>query len=89
MICAKTDNKAMELAEDMKWMREKWVVPFGQPFPELLFGSPETLNKRIEDVTKRIPVKEIFLIIPQGIHNRDQILSSLELFSEKVIKNFN
>ena len=75
MICAKTDNKAMELAEDMKWMREKWVVPFGQPFPELLFGSPETLNKRIEDVTKRIPVKEI--------------LSSLELFSEKVIKNFN
>ncbi len=44
MICAKTDNKAMELAEDMKWMREKWVVPFGQPFPELVFGSPETLN---------------------------------------------
>jgi len=89
MICAKTDNEAMELANDMKWMWEKWVILFGLPFPELLFGTPEKLNKRIKEVTKTIPTNEIFLMIPQGIHDRDQILPSLELFSKNAIKNFN
>ncbi len=89
MICAKSDNEAKALAEDMKWMWEKWAIPFGQPFPELLFGSPDTLCKRIEEVSRAVPLNEIFLIIPQGIHNRGQVLSSLELFAEKVISKFN
>ena len=89
IICAKNDNEAMELANDMKWMWERWAIPFGQPFPALLFGSPDTLNKRIEEVTKSVPINVIFLIIPQVIHTRGQILQSMELFSEKVIKNFN
>ncbi len=89
MICAKSDNEAKALAEDMKWMWEKWAVPFGQPFPELLFGSPDTLCKRIEEVSRAVPLNEIFLIIPQGIHNRSQVLSSLELFAERVISKFN
>ena len=83
------DNEAKALAEDMKWMWKSWAVPFGQPFPELLFGSPDTLCRRIEEVSAAVPLNEIFLIIPQGIHNRDQVLSSLELFAEKVITKFN
>ena len=89
MICAKSDNEAKALAEDMKWMWKSWAVPFGQPFPELLFGSPDTLCRRIEEVSAAVPLNEIFLIIPQGIHGRDHILSSLELFAEKVITKFN
>lgn len=88
MICAKTDAEAARLAEDMKWMWENWAVPFGQPFPELLFGSPDTLSRRIEAAAARVPFNEMFLIIPQGIHGRDEILGSLELFAEQVIPNF-
>jgi alkanesulfonate monooxygenase SsuD/methylene tetrahydromethanopterin reductase-like flavin-dependent oxidoreductase (luciferase family) len=88
MICAKTDNEAEQLAHDMKWFWEKWAVPFGQPFPEMLFGSPDTLNKRIEQASKAVDINEMFLIIPQGLHNRDEVLTSLELFGEKVIPNF-
>jgi len=88
MICAESDNEAQELAEDMKWMWSNWAVPFGQPFPELLFGSPDTLCQRIEEAAKAVDINEMFLIVPQGIHNRDQILRSLDLFAEKVIPRF-
>ena len=88
MICAKTDAEAKAQFADMKWFWENWAIPFGLPMPELLVGSPDTLNKRIEQASKTVPINEIFLLLPQGIHDRDQILSSLELFSDKVIPNF-
>ena len=88
MICAESDNEAQDLAEDMKWMWSNWAVPFGQPFPELLFGSPDTLCRRIEEAANAVPINEMFLIVPQGIHSRDQIMRSLELFGEKVIPQF-
>ncbi len=88
MICAKTDNEAAALAADMKWFWQDWAVPFGQPFPELLFGSPDTLKRRIEAATKAVPINEMFLIIPQGLHDRDQIMGSLTLFAEKVMSAF-
>lgn len=88
MICAKTDAEAKAQFADMKWFWENWAIPFGLPMPELLVGSPDTLNKRIEEASKAVPINEMFLLLPQGIHDRDQILSSLELFSEKVIPNF-
>ena len=88
MICAKTDAEAKAQFADMKWFWENWAVPFGLPMPELLVGSPDTLNKRIEEAAKSIPINEMFLLLPQGIHDRDQILSSLELFGDKVMPNF-
>ncbi len=88
MICANTDNEAAALAEDMKWFWQQWAVPFGQPFPEMLFGSPDTLKRRIEAASKAVPINEMFLIIPQGLHDRDRIKGSLELFAEKVIPAF-
>lgn len=89
MICAKTDAEAADLAEDMKWFWQQWAVPFGQPFPEMLFGSPDTLKRRIDAASRAVPINEMFLIIPQGLHDRERIRSSLELFAEKVIPAFN
>lgn len=89
MICAPSDAEAEAWAADMKWMWETWAVPFGQPFPELLFGSPDTLSRRIEAATKAVPINEMFLIIPQGIHERGKILTSLELFARHVMPRFN
>ena len=87
MICAQTDAKAWALFEDMKWFWEQWAIPFGQGFPELLVGSPDTLNKRIEKVAKAVPIDESYLLIPQGLHEREQILDSLDLFAREVMPN--
>ena len=88
MICAETDAKAWALFEDMQWFWDNWATPFGQGMPELLVGSPDTLNKQIEQVSKAVPIDESFLLIPAGLHTPEQIEDSLDLFSRKVIPNF-
>ena len=87
-ICAETDEKAWKLYEDMDWFWKTWATPYGQGLPELLVGSPDTLNKRIEEISKAVPVDEAFLLIPQGLHTPDQIKESLDLFARKVMPNF-
>jgi alkanesulfonate monooxygenase SsuD/methylene tetrahydromethanopterin reductase-like flavin-dependent oxidoreductase (luciferase family) len=88
MICAPTDSAAQALAHDLKWFWEAWAVPFGQPFPELLFGSPDTLSRRIEEAARAVPINEMFLIFPQGLHAHDAVCASLELFAQKVMPRF-
>lgn len=88
MVCAKTDEEAQALADEMRWFWNQWAVPFGQGMPELLVGSPDTLCRRIEEAARTVPIEECFLLIPQGVHERDRILASLELFAEKVIPRF-
>jgi alkanesulfonate monooxygenase SsuD/methylene tetrahydromethanopterin reductase-like flavin-dependent oxidoreductase (luciferase family) len=87
-ICAETDEKAWKLYEDMEWFWKTWATPYGQGLPELLVGSPDTLNKRIEKISKAVPVDEAFLLIPQGLHTPEQIKESLDLFARKVMPNF-
>jgi alkanesulfonate monooxygenase SsuD/methylene tetrahydromethanopterin reductase-like flavin-dependent oxidoreductase (luciferase family) len=88
MICAETDEKAWKLYEDMEWFWKTWATPFGQGVPELLIGSPDTLNKRIELMSNTVPIDEAFLLIPQGILAPEQLHESLDLFSRKVMPNF-
>ena len=88
MVCAETDAKAQALFQDMEWFWNSWAVPFGQHMPELLVGSPSTLNQRIERITKAVPVDEAFLLIPAGIHTPEQIEDSLDLFARKVMPNW-
>ena len=87
MICAETDAKAQELYEDMAWFWKTWSTTFGQGLPELLVGSPDTLNKEIERVGKSVPIDEAILLIPQGILEPSALLDSLDLFSRKVMPN--
>ena len=88
MICAETDAKAQAQFEDMQWFWDTWATPFGQGVPELLVGSPDTLNKRIERISKAVPIDEAFLLIPAGIHTPEQIHDSLDLFARKVMPNW-
>ncbi|MEM8767664.1 MAG: LLM class flavin-dependent oxidoreductase [Pseudomonadota bacterium] len=87
-ICAETDAKAQALFEDMAWFWDTWATPFGQGLPEVLVGSPDTLNRRIEEVAKAVPIDEAYLLIPQGLHTPDQLKESLDLFARKVMPNF-
>lgn len=88
MICAETDAEAQAQFEDVKWFWDKWPEQFGQGMPKLLVGSPDTISREIEAASKAVPINECFLLIPQGLHTRDQIINSLELFADKVIPNF-
>lgn len=88
MICAPSDAEAADLAHDFRWFWQHWAVPFGQPFPELLFGSPDTLARRIEEAARAVPLNEMFLIVPQGLAGRDEVRASLTLFAEKVMPRF-
>ena len=88
MICAETDAKAQALFADMAWFWDAWATPFGQGMPELLVGSPDTINGRIERVAKTVPVEEAFLLIPAGLHTPAQLEDSLGLFAERVMPNF-
>lgn len=87
MICADTDAKAQQLYEDYAWFWKTWPTPFGQGLPGLLVGSPDTLNKHIETVSRAVPIREAFLLIPQGLHTPEQLLESLDLFARKVMPN--
>ena len=87
MICAETDAKAQQLYEDMAWFWKTWSTPFGQGLPELLVGSPDTLNKEIERIGKSVPIDEAILLIPQRILEPSALLDSLDLFSRKVMPN--
>ena len=88
-ICAPTDAEAHAQLKDMRWFWDQWATPFGQGLPELLVGSPDTISRRLEAVQKAVPGQdEIVLLIPQGLHDRGQILRSLELMATKVMPRF-
>ena len=61
---------------------------FGNPLPELLVGSPDTISAKIEAAQQRFNPQETFMIIPQGIHPADQVCESLGLFADKVMPRF-
>ena len=88
MICAATDEQAWAQAEDMLWMWDAWSVSFGNGRPPLLIGSPDTITRQIEEAASTFPLKDNFLIYPQGIAPREEVLRSLELFGTKVMPRF-
>lgn len=88
MCCAETDEKAHAMMEDMHWFWKQWPIQFGQGLPQLLVGSPDTISRQIEHAQAHIPINDCFMLLPQGIHSRDQIMGSLELFAEKVMPRF-
>ena len=76
------------MMEDMHWFWKQWPIQFGQGLPQLLVGSPDTISRQIEHAQAHIPINDCFMLLPQGIHSRDQIMGSLELFAEKVMPRF-
>jgi len=88
MVCAPTDAEAQEWMQDVLWFWNQWSMQFGQGLPKLLVGSPDTISAEIEAASKAVPFRECFLLIPQGIHDREKIMTSLELFANKVMPRF-
>ena len=87
-VVAPTDAEAREWAEDFRWFWQTWSTPFGQPEPELLIGSPDTISRRIDEALAHVPIEELFLLIPQGILPPEKVNTSLELLADKVMPRF-
>jgi hypothetical protein len=55
----------------------------------LLIGSPDTISRRLDQGKQALPDQdEVVLLIPQGLHERPQIPTSLELMATKVMPRF-
>lgn len=87
-VVAPTDAEAREWAEDFRWFWRTWSTPFGQPEPELLIGSPDTVSARIDQARERFPIEELFLLIPQGVLPPEKVRATLELLGDKVLPRF-
>jgi alkanesulfonate monooxygenase SsuD/methylene tetrahydromethanopterin reductase-like flavin-dependent oxidoreductase (luciferase family) len=88
LVLAENEATAREWSQDMLWFWDSWSKPFGQDYPELLIGDPDAVSRRIEAAARVVPINECFLLIPQGIHDRDKILTSLDLFATRVMPRF-
>jgi alkanesulfonate monooxygenase SsuD/methylene tetrahydromethanopterin reductase-like flavin-dependent oxidoreductase (luciferase family) len=73
----------------MLWFWNNWAIPFGQGLPEMLVGSPDTISRRLDEVRTRFPDQdEIVMLFPQGLHEREQVITSLDLMATKVMPRF-
>ena len=50
--------------------------------------SPDTISRQIEEAHETLGFEEVFFLVPQGIHSSDQIISSLDLITDKVMPRF-
>lgn len=87
-VCAETDEQAWAQFEDMQWFWGQWSQQFGQGMPLQLVGSPDTISRQIEEAHNILGFDECFFLIPQGIHSSDQIISSLDLITDRVMPRF-
>lgn len=85
---APSDAIAQEWAEDIVWFWDTWSTPFGQGRPEMLIGSPDTISRRIEEAAGTFDLENVVLLIPQGIHEWEQVVTSLDLLATKVLPRF-
>ena len=71
---------------DMLWFWDTWSTPFGPGRPEMLIGSPDTISRRFEEAADTFALEDVFLLIPQGIHDSSKILTSLDLLATRVMQ---
>ena len=88
LILAETQAQAEEWANDIYWFWDSWSMPFGQSYPAMLIGDVDTVSRKIEEATKRLPFNEAYFLFGQGVLERDKCMRTLELFAEKVMPRF-
>jgi alkanesulfonate monooxygenase SsuD/methylene tetrahydromethanopterin reductase-like flavin-dependent oxidoreductase (luciferase family) len=88
LVLADSNSEAEAWAEDCLWYWKTWYGPYGRGLPPMLVGDPETISRKLDEVSRHVKSNEIFLQFGQGILDRDKCLKTLELFAEKVMPRF-
>jgi alkanesulfonate monooxygenase SsuD/methylene tetrahydromethanopterin reductase-like flavin-dependent oxidoreductase (luciferase family) len=85
-----TDDKeqAAELEAEHRWFWEKWFIPHGQQFPNVLIGSADDISRQIEQAHDRLGFNECFLMFGQGHLEPGRNNEELIRFAEEVAPRF-
>ncbi|WP_427925143.1 LLM class flavin-dependent oxidoreductase [Streptomyces sp. cg40] len=85
-----TDDKdeAERLRAEHRWFWDKWFIPHGQQFPNVLIGSADDISRQIEQAHERLGFNECFLMFGQGHLDPGRNNDELARFAEKVAPRF-
>jgi alkanesulfonate monooxygenase SsuD/methylene tetrahydromethanopterin reductase-like flavin-dependent oxidoreductase (luciferase family) len=85
-----TDDKeeAQRLEAEHRWFWDKWFIPFGQQFPNVLIGTADEISSQIEQAQNRLGFNELFIMFGQGHLEPARNNDELSQFIEKVAPRF-
>lgn len=85
-----TDDKeqAQQLEAEHRWFWDKWFIPLGQQFPNVLIGSADDISRQIERAHDRLGFDECFLMFGQGHLEPGRNNEELARFAGEVAPRF-
>jgi alkanesulfonate monooxygenase SsuD/methylene tetrahydromethanopterin reductase-like flavin-dependent oxidoreductase (luciferase family) len=85
-----TDDKeqAQQLEAEHRWFWDKWFIPHGQQFPNVLIGSADDISRQIERAHDRLGFDECFLMFGQGHLGPGRNNEELARFVDEVAPRF-
>ncbi|MFE4539750.1 LLM class flavin-dependent oxidoreductase [Streptomyces scopuliridis] len=85
-----TDDKeqAAQLEAEHRWFWDKWFIPHGQQFPNVLIGTADDISRQIEQAHDRLGFNECFLMFGQGHLEPGRNNDELIRFAEEVAPRF-
>jgi alkanesulfonate monooxygenase SsuD/methylene tetrahydromethanopterin reductase-like flavin-dependent oxidoreductase (luciferase family) len=85
-----TDDKeqAAQLEAEHRWFWDKWFIPHGQQFPNVLIGTADDISRQIEQAHHRLGFNECFLMFGQGHLDPGRNNEELTRFAEEVAPRF-
>jgi alkanesulfonate monooxygenase SsuD/methylene tetrahydromethanopterin reductase-like flavin-dependent oxidoreductase (luciferase family) len=88
LILTDDKNKAQELEAEHRWFWDKWFIPHGQQFPNVLIGNADDISRQIEEARDRLGFNELFLMFGQGHLEPEQNADELAQFIDQVAPRF-
>ncbi|GAA4551266.1 LLM class flavin-dependent oxidoreductase [Pseudonocardia xishanensis] len=88
LIITEDKDQAQQLYAQHRWFWDKWFIPFGQRFPNVLIGSADEVSRQIEEAHERLGFNEMWLQFGQGHLDPEQNHDELIAFAEKVAPRF-
>jgi hypothetical protein len=58
LILADSKEQAKQLEAEHRWFWDKWFIPHGQQFPNVLIGTADDISRQIEQAHDRLGFNE-------------------------------
>lgn len=88
LIIANSKAEAERKYNEHRWFWDKWFIPFGQQYPNLLMGTADEIGEQIEKAHDRLGFNEIFLAFGQGHLDPAENEEELYKFATEVAPRF-
>jgi alkanesulfonate monooxygenase SsuD/methylene tetrahydromethanopterin reductase-like flavin-dependent oxidoreductase (luciferase family) len=88
LILTDDREQAARLEAEHRWFWDKWFIPHGQQFPNVLIGTADDISRQIEQAHDRLGFDECFLMFGQGHLEPGRNEDELARFAEEVAPRF-